>query len=70
MASMLQKVWKESWKEDKYEDLEDCINENCLTYQQIGELFTELLEWHGGKYDDRAMGLIIDMMGEYIDENM
>jgi hypothetical protein len=70
MASMLEKVWKESWEEDKYEDLEDCITENVLTYENMGELFTDLLSYHGGKFDDRAMALIVDMMGEYIDERM
>lgn len=70
MANMLEKVWKEGWEEDKYEDLEDCITENCITYKGIGELFTELLEYHGGKFDDRAMQLVVDMMGEYIEENL
>ena len=70
MANMLEKVWKESWEEDKYEDLEDCIAENVLTYGSMGELFTELLEYHGGKYDERAMALLVEMMGEYIDERI
>jgi hypothetical protein len=70
MAGMLEKVWKESWEEDKYEDLEDCITENVLTYGNMGELFAELLEHHGGKYDERAMALLVEMMGEYIDENV
>lgn len=70
MTSMLQKVWQESWDEDKYEDLEDCIIENVLTYDQIGELFMELLSYHGGKFDEKAMALIVEMMGEYIDDNI
>lgn len=68
--SMLQKVWQESWDEDKYEDLEDCITENVLTYEQMGELITELLRYFGGKYDERAMRMVVKMMGEYIDENI
>ena len=70
MTSMVQRIWDESWEEDKYEDLEDCIIENCLTYEHMGRLFTELLAYHGGKYDDRAMQLLVEMMGEYIDENI
>ena len=70
MASMLENVLNESWEEDKYDSLEDCITENVLTYGNIGELFTELLEYHGGKFDERAMALLVEMMGEYIDDNV
>lgn len=70
MARMLEKVWKESWEEDKYDGLEDCITENVLTYGGMGELFTDLLEFHGGKFDEKAMALLVEMMGEYIDERI
>lgn len=70
MANMLEKVWNESWEEDKYDGLEDCITENVLTYEQMGEIFADLLSFHGGKYDERAMALLVEMMGEYIDENI
>lgn len=65
---MLEKVWNESWQEDKYEDLEDCITENVMTYEQMGELVAELLSYFGGKYDEMAMRLVVEMMGEYIDD--
>lgn len=69
MAGILEKVWKESWDpEDKYDGLEDCITENVMTYGEMGELFTDLLSYHGGKYDERAMALLVEMMGEYIDD--
>lgn len=70
MASMIEKVWKESCEEDKYTDLEDCITENVMTYEQMGELITDLLCYFGGKYDERAMRLVVDMMGEYIDDSI
>ena len=70
MKSMLEKVWDASWDEDEYEDLEDCVAQNIFNYKEMGELFTQLLEYHGGKYDDKAMALIVDMMGEYIDDNI
>lgn len=70
MANILEKVWKESWEEDKYDGLEDCITENVLTYEGMGELFADLLEFHGGKFDERAMSLLVEMMGEYIDERI
>lgn len=68
--TILDKIWDESWQEDKYEDLEDCITENIMTYDQMGELVSELLSYFGGKYDEKAMRLIVNMMGEYIDENI
>ena len=70
MTNMLEKVWNESWNDDKYSDLEECITENILTYEEMGRLFTQLVSYHGGKYDEKAMGLLVDMMGEYIDENI
>lgn len=70
MANMLEKVWKESWEEDKYDDLEHCITENVLTYEQMGELFTDLLSYHSGRFDDKAVRLLTEMMGWYIDDNI
>lgn len=68
--SMIKKIWDESWEEDKYDGLEDCIIENVLTYDQMGRLFTELLSYHGGKFDDKVVELITEMMAEYIDDNI
>ena len=70
MKNMLNKVLEESWRDDKYEDLEDCITENCLTYEDMGTLMAQLLEYHGGRYDGNAMRLLVSMMGEYIDDNL
>lgn len=70
MKDMLKKIWDESWEEDKYDGLEDCIIENCPTYEDMGTLFTQLLEYFGGKYDDKALQIIVKMMGEYINENL
>ena len=70
MKNMLETVWNESWNGDKYSDLEECITDNILTYEEMGQLFTQLVSYHGGKYDEKAMKLLVDMMGEYIDENI
>lgn len=70
MKDMLKKIWDESWEDDKYDSLEECIIENVTTYEDMGTLFTQLLSYFGGKYDDRAMQLVVEMMGEYIDDNI
>ena len=66
---MLKKILDESWNEE-YDGLEDCITENVLTYEDMGTLLAQLLGYFGGKYDDKAMQLVFEMMGEYIDDNI
>lgn len=69
MKGMLDKVYERTWDENM-ESIEDCIVEECLTYENMGRLMTELLEFFGGKYDDKAMKLLVSMMQDYIDETM
>lgn len=64
---MIKRVMKKTHDEEM-SGLDECITEACLTYENIGELFAELLNYHGGKYDGNAMQLLEDMMGAYIDE--
>lgn len=71
MASMIEKTMAKTWDED-YEDyeLDELISETCLTYEGMGQLFTELLSYYGGKFDEKAMALLTEMMGEYIVDTM
>ncbi len=66
MTNMIERVM-EKVRDEEAGSLEECITEACLTYESIGELFTELLSYHGGKYDGKAMTLLEDMIGEYMD---
>ena len=71
MASMIDKTM-EMTLDEEYEDydLEDLVAEACLTYETMGQLFTELLSYHAGRFDDEATKLITDMMREHILETM
>ena len=68
---MIDKVMEMSWDEF-YEDydLEDILCEACMTYEDMSELFRELLVYYAGKFDDKAMELIAEMMREYILDTM
>ena len=49
---------------------DEIISETCLTYENMGQLFTELLRYYGGRFDGEAMELLEKMMGEYILDTM
>jgi len=69
MASMIDKTIAKT-RGRNAESIEDCICEACLTYDNMGRLLGELLDYFGGKYDGRAMALLEDMMGDYISETV
>jgi hypothetical protein len=68
---MIEKTMDMTWDE-AYQDyeLEDLLIEACDTYEKMGQLFTELLSYYAGKYDDKAMKLLDEMMGQYILDTM
>lgn len=70
MKSILEKVYNESWDEDKYEDPMDVIYENVNTYEEMGQLIAELLGYFSGKYDEHAAKLAYDMLCEYIGDKI
>lgn len=53
-----------------FESCEDAIIETCLTYEDLGELFTDLLRYHGGAngHDDEAVEFLVRMLREYLDD--
>lgn len=53
-----------------FETCEDAITETCLTYEDMGELFTDLLSYHGGAnyHDEEAVEFLAMMMREYLDD--
>lgn len=71
MASMIDKVM-ENTNDVRFGDLEECISEACLTYEGMGRLFGELLEYFGGSgdHDIRAAAILEGMMREYIADAM
>lgn len=54
----------------EHESCEEAIIETCLTYDDLGELFTDLLKYHGGanNHDDEAVEFLARMLREYMDE--
>lgn len=54
----------------EFESCEDAITEMCLTYKDMGELFADLLSYHGGAHyhDDEAVEFLARMMREYLDD--
>ena len=71
MASMIEKTM-EMTRDEFYQDftLDEVLTEACVSYGQMGQLFTELLSYYGGRFDDEAMGLLEHMMREYINDMM
>ena len=60
-----------TWDEaNEDEELEDLLIEACDSYEKMGQLFTELLRYYASKFDDEAIKLLDQMMGEYILETM
>ena len=57
-------------KMQEHESCEYAIAEDCQTYDEMGELFTQLLKYHGGAcgFDDDAVEFLHRMMREYLDE--
>lgn len=55
-----------------FDSCEEAIIETCLTYEDLGELFTDLLSYHGGAnhHDEEAVEFLARMMREYIDDNI
>lgn len=55
---------------ERFESCDDAIIETCLTYEDLGELFTDLLRYHGGanNHDDEAVEFLARMLREYMDE--
>lgn len=71
MTSMIEKTMAKTWDEEYWDsELDEIISETCLTYENMGQLFTELLRYYGGRFDGEAMELLEKMMGEYILDTM
>ena len=53
-----------------FKSCEDAIIETCLTYEDMGELFVDLLRYHGGAnyHDEEAVQFLAKMMREYLDD--
>ena len=66
MQDMLEKVVNYGWDHEDCDDCEEGITETCMTYTDLAVLFQNLLEWGNGKFDDRAVAFLAEMVGEYI----
>lgn len=54
-----------------YDDAEEAILEECNGYVEIAETMAALLSYFGDlEHDERAVGLVADMLREYLDREV
>lgn len=55
-----------------YESIDDFLIGEFMTYEDIGELVTELLRYFGGSngHDDRALDFIRPMVKDYLNDRI